>query len=169
MQGIRSSGQIGVKAKSLCAHLNPLLVISFQLIRVLVFIRLVEIQSGKFEFEMTVGPLECNFSQPLDRNIELHWFADLREGRRAVRQWASGRRVLNLFSYAGGFSLRAALSGGAALSPDISRVFVGLGLCVLQGYGLTETSPVACANSPERISSTRWGGAQSAPRNRLPT
>src|SRR6185312_14838790 len=28
-------------------------------------------------------------------------FADLREGRRAVRQWAAGKRVLNLFSYTG--------------------------------------------------------------------
>jgi long-chain acyl-CoA synthetase len=47
-----------------------------------------------------------------------------------------------------GGRMRAALSGGAALPPDISRVFIGLGLPVLQGYGLTETSPMACANSP---------------------
>ena len=47
-----------------------------------------------------------------------------------------------------GGRMRAAMSGGAALPPDISRVFIGLGLPVLQGYGMTETSPVACANSP---------------------
>lgn len=47
-----------------------------------------------------------------------------------------------------GGRLRTALSGGAALPPEISRVFIGLGLPVLQGYGMTESSPVACANSP---------------------
>ncbi|HEX2685050.1 MAG TPA: class I SAM-dependent rRNA methyltransferase [Kofleriaceae bacterium] len=40
-------------------------------------------------------------------------FADLREGRRAVRQWAAGRRVLNLFSYTGAISVYAQ-AGGAA-------------------------------------------------------
>lgn len=42
----------------------------------------------------------------------------------------------------------AAMSGGAALPPEISRIFIGLGLPVVQGYGLTETSPMACANRP---------------------
>ena len=48
-----------------------------------------------------------------------------------------------------GGRLRAALSGGAALSPDVSRVFIGLGLPVIQGYWLTESSPVVCANRLE--------------------
>ena len=47
-----------------------------------------------------------------------------------------------------GGNLRAALSGGAALPPDVARVFIGLGLNLLQGYGMTETSPVSCANHP---------------------
>ena len=45
-----------------------------------------------------------------------------------------------------GGNLKVAISGGAALSSDISRVFVGLGIPVFQGYGLTETSPVVSVN-----------------------
>jgi long-chain acyl-CoA synthetase len=48
-----------------------------------------------------------------------------------------------------GGRLRSAISGGAALAPEISRVFIGLGLPIVQGYGLTETSPVISGNKLE--------------------
>lgn len=49
-------------------------------------------------------------------------FLDQRENRRRVRGWSRGRRVLNLFSYAGGFSLAAALGGAVkTTSVDIAH------------------------------------------------
>jgi long-chain acyl-CoA synthetase len=48
-----------------------------------------------------------------------------------------------------GGRLRAATCGGAALSPEIAQLFIGLGLPVIQGYGLTETSPVVSTNRIE--------------------
>ena len=48
-----------------------------------------------------------------------------------------------------GGRLRSVMSGGAALSPEVSRVFIGLGLPILQGYGMTESSPIVCANRLE--------------------
>jgi len=46
-----------------------------------------------------------------------------------------------------GGNLKVTITGGAALSPDISRVFIGLGVPLYQGYGLTETSPVVSVNT----------------------
>ncbi len=49
-----------------------------------------------------------------------------------------------------GGRLRIAVSGGAPLPPAVSRVFVGLGVNILQGYGLTESSPIISVNTLER-------------------
>jgi long-chain acyl-CoA synthetase len=45
-----------------------------------------------------------------------------------------------------GGRMRLAITGGAALSADNARTFIGLGMHILQGYGLSETSPVISVN-----------------------
>jgi long-chain acyl-CoA synthetase len=49
-----------------------------------------------------------------------------------------------------GGRLRLCISGGAALNPQIAHTFIGLGLPICQGYGLTEASPVVSANLLDR-------------------
>jgi long-chain acyl-CoA synthetase len=41
------------------------------------------------------------------------------------------------------------ISGGAALDPEIARGITSLGITILQGYGITETSPIIAAESPQ--------------------
>jgi len=48
-----------------------------------------------------------------------------------------------------GGNMHMAASGGAPLPPAIAKVFIGLGLNLIQGYGLTETSPILTANPVE--------------------
>ena len=63
-----------------------------------------------------------------------------------------------LLSRLGG-KLRFAVAGGAALSPSVSKVFVGLGLPICQGYGLTEASPLLAVNLLDKNEPTSVGPA----------
>lgn len=47
--------------------------------------------------------------------------------------------------------LKAALSGGGPLSVSDAEFFLGMGIKVLEGFGLTETTPITNANRPKRI------------------
>jgi long-chain acyl-CoA synthetase len=47
--------------------------------------------------------------------------------------------------------LQFALSGGGPLSVSDAEFFLGMGIKVLEGFGLTETTPVTNANKPEKI------------------
>ena len=71
-------------------------------------------------------------------------------GAVAALMWPVLRHLVadKLLARLGG-RLRIAVSGGAPVSKKLMHCFIGLGLPVLQGYGLTEAAPIVCANRLE--------------------
>ncbi|MDQ3374428.1 MAG: long-chain fatty acid--CoA ligase [Acidobacteriota bacterium] len=65
----------------------------------------------------------------------------------AVQYSIADRLVFSKLRDFFGGKLRVCITGGAALSDDIYLIFTGAGISILQGYGLTETSPVVTTNT----------------------
>ena len=65
-----------------------------------------------------------------------------------LRHGIADRLVLSKWRAAMGGRVRAMVSGGAALAPDLCATFFGARLNIYQGYGLTETSPTITTNYP---------------------
>ncbi|MGD2138183.1 MAG: long-chain fatty acid--CoA ligase [Gammaproteobacteria bacterium] len=86
---------------------------------------------------------------------EVGWHRFERQQKRAA--WSPrllawpllNRLVANRITTKLGGRLRIAVSGGAALPMPVAKTFIGLGVPIMQGYGLTETSPVISVNVPD--------------------
>ncbi len=77
-----------------------------------------------------------------------------------VKAFPALGKVLFFFVHrAFGGRVRFFVSGGSRLQPETFSFFEGLGIRVLQGYGLTETSPVLTAPSPEEAEADSVGRA----------
>jgi long-chain acyl-CoA synthetase len=103
-------------------------------------------------------------ADPPTRQKIFHWAIDV--GRESFRHVVDGTKpglVLRLkhrvadalvFSKVRertGGRLRLFVSGGAPLAREIAEFFGAVGLLTLEGYGLTETSPVITVNRPEKV------------------
>ena len=67
------------------------------------------------------------------------------------QRWQIADRIVYSKIRAGlGGRIRYFISGGGPLSPDLAKFFWSINLPIMQGYGLTETSPVISANVPKK-------------------
>ncbi|MBV9241400.1 MAG: long-chain fatty acid--CoA ligase, partial [Acidobacteria bacterium] len=69
----------------------------------------------------------------------------------AAKHAFADKLVYSKFREFFGGRLRHCITGGAALPDDIHLIFIGAGVSIMQGYGLTETSPVITTNTPEAV------------------
>lgn len=68
-----------------------------------------------------------------------------------LKHKVASKLVFSKWHAAFGGRMRLLLSGGAALPEDLTYIYLGAGIPILQGYGLTETSPVLTSSGIENM------------------
>ncbi len=96
-----------------------------------------------FDWAMTVGKMVARAAEglPVPITYKLQYILADRLVLRKIRERTGGR-------------IRFFVSGAAALNPEVGRAFAGFGLRIIEGYGMTETSPVIAVTPFAKI---KWG------------
>jgi long-chain acyl-CoA synthetase len=68
----------------------------------------------------------------------------------ALKSFIADKLVFSKILARLGGNVKYVVSGGAPLSAELAAFFIGAGVEILEGYGLTETSPVIAVNRPDR-------------------
>jgi long-chain acyl-CoA synthetase len=76
-----------------------------------------------------------DYAQRIERHRPISFWLGL-------KHWLASRLVFSRWRQAFGGRIRLLISGGAALPEDLGYIYLGAGIPIMQGYGLTETSPV---------------------------